>query len=183
MSEARGTSTDILIVPAGPGDAADLARVHVAAWRQTYEGLLPPPYLARMSEAAHARRFSQALLHPRPDDVILAAANRRGLVGYVAGGPARGGPRGEAEVSTLYLLRSAQGQGVGRRLLEDAARAMAARGAVSLRINVLAANQRARDFYAHLGGHAGPPKLERGPGGLMDEVTYRWPDISAISVR
>ena len=37
------------IVPAGPGDAAELALVHVQAWRETYPGVLPAAYLARMS--------------------------------------------------------------------------------------------------------------------------------------
>ena len=53
--------TQFVIFPAGPTDAEDLARVHVRSWRETYKGLLPDAYLARMSEAAHARRFGQAL--------------------------------------------------------------------------------------------------------------------------
>ena len=46
-----------MISPAGPGDAADLANVHVRAWRQTYPGILPQAALSRMSIAAHTRRF------------------------------------------------------------------------------------------------------------------------------
>ena len=40
---------DILIVPAGPGDAPGLGDVHVRAWRETYTGLLPAGYLAQMN--------------------------------------------------------------------------------------------------------------------------------------
>ena len=47
----------VVIFPAGPADAEALARVHVQSWRETYRGLLPDAYLARMSEEAHARRF------------------------------------------------------------------------------------------------------------------------------
>ena len=54
-------TSDIQIVPVGPSDAADLAHVHVKAWRETYRGLLPQGYLDRMSLDAHAQRFGARL--------------------------------------------------------------------------------------------------------------------------
>ncbi len=170
-----------LVFPAGPADAEDLARVHVAAWRESYRGLLPDGFLARMSEPAHARRFARLLRAPPKDAVTLVVADRGGIVGYAEGGPSRSGAAGEAEIATLYLLRAAQGRGLGRRLLEGAARAMAANGAASLAISVLRDNLTARGFYEHLGGVADPPRRERGPGGaLVQEVTYRWADIGSL---
>jgi ribosomal protein S18 acetylase RimI-like enzyme len=171
-----------VVFPAGPSDAEDLARVHVTSWRETYRGLLPDAFLARMSEAGHARRFARALLRPGPDDVTLAAADRSGLVGYAAGGPSRTRTPGEAEIATLYVLRQHQGHGLGATLMTDAARALAARGATSLMISVLRDNIKARGFYEHLGGQAEAPRQEPGPGGaLLYEVAYRWPDISQLT--
>ncbi len=170
-----------VIFPPGPVDADVLAAVHVAAWRETYQGLLPQAYLARMSEADHARRFADALRNPGPNEVTLAAATRAGVVGYVQGGPSRRRTPGEAEVATLYLLRAAQGRGLGRALLQQTARALAARGATSLVISVLRENRAARAFYAYLGGEPEPARRERGPGGaLLHEVAYRWPDITVL---
>jgi ribosomal protein S18 acetylase RimI-like enzyme len=181
MSQSRGASASILILPAGPADAEELARVHVRSWREAYRGLLADAYLARMSETDFTRRFRHALTHPGPDDVTLAAATRQGLIGYLQGGPSRARREGEAEIATLYVLRRAQGLGVGGRLLSAAARTLAAHGARSLMIAVLRDNLRARGFYEHLGGEADPPTLERGPGGaLLHEVAYRWPDIGAL---
>jgi ribosomal protein S18 acetylase RimI-like enzyme len=171
-----------VLFPPGPTDAEDLARVHVAAWRETYRGLLSDAYLARMSEPAHARRFSRALKSPGPDEVTLAVADRSGIVGYAAGGPARTGVAGEAEIATLYLLRRVQGQGLGAHLMAGMARAMAARGARSLMISVLRDNLRARSFYEHLGGVPEPARQEPGPGGrLLFEVAYRWGEISTLA--
>ena len=171
-----------LIFPAGPSDAEDLARVHVTSWRETYRGLLPDAFLARMSEAGYARRFARSLLHPRPDEVTLVAAERQGIVGYAAGGKSRSGAEGEAEIATLYILRTAQGQGLGERLMAGAARALAAQGATSLVISVLRDNIHARGFYEHLGGDADAPRREPGPGGqLLYEVAYRWPDIRDLT--
>ncbi len=171
-----------LVFPAGPSDAEDLARVHVTAWRETYRGLLPDAFLARMSEAGHARRFGRALLHPGPGEVTLIAADRRGIAGYAAGGPSRSGAKDEAEIATLYLLHAAQGQGFGQRLMTDTARALAAQGATSLTISVLRDNIRARGFYEHLGGEPQAPRREPGPGGqLLYEVAYRWRDIGVLT--
>lgn len=169
-----------VIFPPGPADAEALAQVHVSSWRETYRGILPDAYLARMSEPAHARRWRWSLSYPGVDDVTLAAAGRDGLVGYAAGGPSRSGRAKEGEIHTLYVLREAQGHGLGRRLVGDAARALAAHGAESLMISVLRDNHRARAFYEHLGGAAEPPREEPGPAGVVFEVAYRWADIRAL---
>jgi len=175
-----GASFSYLILPAGPADAEALAQVHVTAWRETYAGLLPPAFLARMSEVRAARRFRYELTRPGQHDVVLAALNPYGVFGYVAGGPSRHGVEGEAEIATLYILRAAQGRGVGRRLLTDAARALAAHGAQSLVISVLAGNLRACGFYERLGGQADPPVQRAGPGGMVSEVDYRWADLGRL---
>jgi ribosomal protein S18 acetylase RimI-like enzyme len=169
-----------VIFPPGPDDAEDLARIHITAWRQTYTGLLPDAFLSRMSLPVHARRFRAGLLAPGAMVITLAAADRHGLVGYASGGRSRSGPLGEAEVTTLYLLKSAQGCGLGRRLLADICRAFAANGASSLMISVLRDNIPARGFYEHLGGAAEAPRREAGPGGVTYEVSYRWPRIGSL---
>lgn len=171
-----------VIFPVGPADAEALAYVHVTSWRETYRGLLPDAFLARMSEAGFARRFRRSLTHE--GGVTLAVADRYGLLGYASGGPSRRGIPGEGEITVLYLLRQAQGRGLGRALLTETARALAAQGATSLMISVLRENFGARGFYEHLGGTAEPARREPGPGGsLLYEVAYRWPDIRAITER
>ena len=72
---------DIVIVAAGPGDAAALAEVHVTAWRETYQGLLPAAYLAQMNIHLYARRWRRQLMAAQPPEIVLAAEGRDGLVG------------------------------------------------------------------------------------------------------
>lgn len=181
MSQDR-VQTSYIVFPPGPTDAEALGRVHVAAWRQTYPELLPRAYLARMSPERHARRFALSLSSPQPRGVILALADRSGIVGYAEGGPSRRGVAGEAEVATLYLLRGAQGQGQGHRMMCDMARALQALGARSLVVSVLAGNAPARRFYERLDGVAEPERREPGPGGVaVMEVAYRWSDIARLT--
>jgi ribosomal protein S18 acetylase RimI-like enzyme len=170
-----------VVFPAGPSDAEDLARVHVASWRETYRGLLADAFLARMSEPGFARRFRRALTDPG-GSVTLAAADRYGLVGYAQGGASRRDLAGEAEIATLYVLRQAQGHGLGAQLMVETARALAANGATSLMVLVLRDNIRARGFYEHLGGEPEAARQGPGPGGrLLYEVAYRWRDIRSLT--
>jgi ribosomal protein S18 acetylase RimI-like enzyme len=170
-----------VVFPAGPSDAEELARVHVASWRETYRGLLADAFLARMSEPGFTRRFRRALTQPG-SGITLAAADRHSLVGYAQGGPSRRDTPGEAEIATLYVLRQAQGHGLGNRLMSETARALAANGATSLMISVLRDNLRARGFYEHLAGEPETARQEPGPGGrLLYEVAYRWRDIRTLT--
>jgi ribosomal protein S18 acetylase RimI-like enzyme len=166
------------IVPAGPADAAELARVHVQAWRETYAGVLPGDYLDRMSTPLHARRWRARLL--RMNEITLVAENPRGLVAYASGQMSRGGDPSEGEVTTLYVLRSAQNVGLGRLLLTGVARALADRGALSMVIWVLRENVAAQGFYERLGGEPAEGREESVGGAPARTVAYRWDDIGVL---
>lgn len=169
------------IVPAGPSDAAELAQVHVQAWRETYPGILPRGYLERMSAPLHARRWRARLM--RMNEITLAAEGPDGLVGYASGQWARRGGEDEGEVTTLYVLKAAQGAGLGRALLVGVARALADEGARSLVVWVLRENSRARAFYDRMGGLAQETRAEQVAGGAVPSVAYRWADIGVLAKR
>jgi len=173
---------ETVIFPAGPGDAAALGHVHVTSWRETYQGLLPAEFLERMNPRAHARRWRQQLTLARPGEVVMAAEGPGGLVGYCTGA-LHTSPTGEitGEVVTLYLLRAAQGIGLGRRLMVSTARVLDEWDADSLVIWVLSGNRRARRFYDHMGGVVAAERAVRGWGGGLRETAYRWTDIGLLT--
>jgi GNAT superfamily N-acetyltransferase len=170
---------EIVIVAAGPRDAAALAEVHVTAWRETYRDLLPPTYLAQMNASLYARRWRRQLMAAHPPEIVLAAEGRDGLVGYSAGQTRAEGA--SAEVSTLYVIQAAQKLGLGRRLLAASACVLRARGAGSLSLWVLNGNAAARGFYEHLGGVAVAERAVRGWGGGYRETAYHWADIGSLA--
>jgi ribosomal protein S18 acetylase RimI-like enzyme len=169
---------EIHIVVAGPGDAQGLADVHVRSWRESYAGLLPAAYLAQMNPRVHARRWRLQLMAARPTEVVLAAEGRDGLVGYCGGHLTS--REGEAEVSTLYLIRPAQKLGLGRQVLGASARVLRSRGARALTLWVLNGNGPARGFYEHLGATAVSERAVRGWGGGLLETAYRWDEIGRL---
>ena len=169
-----------VVTPAGPGDALDLARVHVRAWRETYPGMLPQAFLDRMSPQAHAARWMWRLL--QDGEITLLAEGREGLVGYASGDTLRrsGPAAADCEITTLYVLRHAQGEGVGRALMTGLARTLAAKGATSLVIWVLRDNLRARAFYEAMGGVVAGERMERVGGWSPPSVGYRWADVGVL---
>jgi ribosomal protein S18 acetylase RimI-like enzyme len=167
-----------VIVPAGPGDAADLARVHVTSWRETYAGLLPSGYLDRLSEPLLARRWRRRLTG---GEVTLLADGPGGAVGYCTAAWSRhAAAEAEAEINTIYLVREVQGLGLGRALLSSAVRVMAARGATSLIIGVLRDNEPARGFYERLGGRCEDGAGDWVAGRTVATVDYRWADLAPL---
>jgi ribosomal protein S18 acetylase RimI-like enzyme len=173
---------DYVISPAGPGDAADLASLHVRTWRETYPGILPQAALNRMSVAAHMRRFRLELMRAQKGQATLIAEGQDGAVGYASGAVLAGdGRAADAEVFTLYVVRAAQGLGVGRALLKAQARVLRSEGAKSLMLFVLSRNEPARGFYERLGGEAFAEVASRGWGEGLTETAYRWPDIAALT--
>lgn len=168
---------DFVITPAGPADAAGLAQAHVAAWRSTYPGLLPQTFLDAMDPRLYARRWRRQLEQTHPAEVTLAAERLDGVIGYCQGAAAGE----EAEVFTLYVVRSAQGRGVGRALLTATARVFRAREAKALRLWVLEGNRGAQGFYTRLGGQPAVRRAASGWGGGLTEVRYDWPAIDVLA--
>jgi ribosomal protein S18 acetylase RimI-like enzyme len=107
-------------------DVDDVARVQVAAWRETYVGLLPAVVLAALDPDEIAFEWGRALL-TATDHRLLVAVNADGtLVGAVAIGPGSDPDLAESreprwgEISLLVVDPAARGQGHGSRLLSAA---------------------------------------------------------------
>jgi len=130
--------------PACPEDAGWIGRVHVAAWRQAYAGLLPADELARVTEAERAAFWRGAIAAGRSRIMVVEG------LGFAAAGAQReaalAGAGWTGELYALYLLAGAQGRGLGRALFE------AVRAPHPFTCTVLDGNDRARRFYARMGG-------------------------------
>ena len=171
----------MFIRPATLADAAGIARVHVDAWRETYASILSADYLAGLSYADRAARWQRILADPEPGTSTFVAEDDTGqIVGFAGGGPRRDGPDAFAgELYAIYLLRCAQGQGVGRRLVAAVAGALAQAGMRAMLLWVFAANP-ARGFYEALGGQLLAQQPFELGGTTLVEVAYGWPDVAPL---
>jgi GNAT superfamily N-acetyltransferase len=162
-------------------DVLPMANVHIASWRETYPGLLPEPMLARLSIAEEAIRWQRMLDRPRAwgGAVTFVAELQGSVVGYGSCGGQRSPllrDRGfTGEISELYVLRSAQGQGFGSELMKAMGGALLERGHHAMSLWVLGKNRLARRFYERLGG---TPIAEKRAS--LFEVAYGWADIRLV---
>jgi glycosyltransferase involved in cell wall biosynthesis/ribosomal protein S18 acetylase RimI-like enzyme len=103
----------VVIRPAGPADAAAMARLHADGMPEAFLPTLGPRFLARLYRALAAD----------PDAVALVAEGVDGVVGFAAGVPSVGGfyrrfARGHGPAAALAAAPRLVRPGVARRLLE-----------------------------------------------------------------
>ena len=171
----------ITIRAATPADAPAIGRIHVESWRETYCGLLSANLLDSVSAVVRAAMWRGSLEHERPISLFVGQAPSGELVGFAGGGSSRATSLShDAEVYAIYVLRSVQRRGCGRRLMAALAAALHARGFKSLCLWVLEENANARRFYERLGGVLVGEKIEVDGGYEFKEIAYGWTDLSTL---
>lgn len=138
--------SDFLIRPANQDDVPGIAFVHYTSWIETYTGLIDDAYLKTLSVERQLKRTGNEL-----ETVTVAEMN-----GEVVGFCRRGACRDEdatncGEIMAIYILKKAQGMGIGRALTEEALSALSASGYTQCKLWALANNERAAGFYKKMG--------------------------------
>ena len=173
--------TELTYRPAGPDDAAAIARVHVDTWRTAYRDLMPAAFLAGLSYEQREAQWRDSLASVRSSpgastQVALAGAN---VVGFVHTGAARStfATPTSGELYAIYLLEVHQGRGAGRKLFEAGCRALVAAGMPRFALWVLRGNS-ALGFYEHLGGRVVSETMYEIGGATLPKVALAW-DLAA----
>jgi GNAT superfamily N-acetyltransferase len=153
----------IVIRPAEPADAHDIAVAHVAAWRVAYRGIVPDAFLDGDAFAdARMAGWHRRLHDGRPegwdqhDEIFAAVVNDR-VVGFGHVGRERtddGGHGNRGEVYGFYLHPDAWGSGAGRLLMDRCEDSLRPRFPQAL-LWVLRDSPRARRFYERSGWSCG----------------------------
>src|SRR3954454_17170829 len=114
-------SSALTVRPASDEDVAQMARVNVRCWQETYRGLVSD---AGLDDAgflkARARFWSAALTDERYRENRAAVAERDGeLVGIAMSGPPLDAAAGwTRQLFVLYVYAADHGTGAGRALLD-----------------------------------------------------------------
>src|SRR5579875_2781583 len=102
MDDLRGLS----VRTARPEDAADLARIYIESWQDTYAGVISHALLAAMSHKGHTARWQTAIKSAERNcgAVLVVEDALHGIIGLTSLGVARDGGIGfDGEVYTLYV--------------------------------------------------------------------------------
>lgn len=171
------------IRPAAAADALTLAELHVASWRETYGGLIPEELIARYTVPVRSEMWQGVLAtSATPGAACVFLAERDGVaLGFGSCAVQRdAGLRAQGyagEVTAIYVLRIAQKQGLGARLMAKMARWLAARDCHAFSQWVLRGNATACRFYERLGGTVIGRRDDRRGDIVRDEVAYGFADF------
>ena len=182
MSDEAGT-----IRPASLADAANLASMHVASWRETYPGLLPDSMLTSLSVDKRLAMWQQVMgdTPPSGSPKVYIAEIDSEIVGFGSCGSQRtptlreGGYDGE--INAIYVLRAFQRRALGSRLLSAMASDLSGRGFTAVSLWVLRDNAPARRFYERYNAKVVAEREETRPDGVLIEVAYGWKPLAELA--
>ena len=152
------TEDAVRLVPAGPADVDVIVDLWVALARgQQRHGsdLRPEANRTAVGESFARAVVTGELIVARDDDAVVGFVN----FSLDHGGYERDRPRGT--VTNLFVVPERRGEGIGSRLLEAAERGLASAGAAVVGLEVMAENDRAREFYRSHGYEAHRVTLTR----------------------
>jgi ribosomal protein S18 acetylase RimI-like enzyme len=160
-------------------DAAALALVHEATWRETYAGLMSEQMLDALTADARSevwRRILSGEAGHLATTYVAQGADELAAFGscgdqrdenFAAAGYA-------GEITAVYVLRIAQRRGVGTRLMRTMMGDLADRGLTGFTLWAPRDNIPARSLYEQLGGRLISQRTDARPHGTLVEVAYAW---------
>ena len=155
-------------------DAAAIGRIHIAAWRAAYQGLMPPAFLAALDPVRAAERWERRL---RAGGSVLLVESSGDAAGFCLHGLSRDedASLSTGEILAINLDPAYWRRGLGRTLLREAMARLTTAGFSEATLWVLRGNDRARRFYEALGWQFDGTErvLTELTGSPLHEVRYR----------
>ena len=155
------------------GDELRVAELHVRSWQEAYVGLMPAEFLAELDPRDRAGRYTfeseeglTTVLAVDPD------GDEEELLGFASFGRSRDDDLPDhGEIVALYVDPTRHRGGVGRLLMAEARRRLAAAGYEEGFLWVLDGNDRARGFYEREGWVADGARREENPYDVVSNVS------------
>ncbi|WHY62498.1 GNAT family N-acetyltransferase [Cytobacillus firmus] len=160
-------------------DAGGIAKVHVDSWRTTYKNIIPEEFLENLSYQSREELWINII----PQGIVFVAENDEGqIVGFSSGSKERSGDYKEyqGELSSIYILKEFQGQGIGKALVKSVIRELGKSGMNTMLVFVLADNNSTL-FYEAMGGKVIDKIEVEIAGKKLNELVYGWDTIDTLS--
>jgi ribosomal protein S18 acetylase RimI-like enzyme len=163
-------------------DAAAIAAVHTASWRDAYAHILAPEFLSSSIETDRRTVWLQRLKDRPPSQLVDIAVDATGQVVAFVCGYCDFDPRWGSLIDNLHVLPKLRGQGIGARLFRTVVARLAATNSSSgLHLWIFEANVAGLRFYGRLGGRIVGKDRSRIPAaGGKAVLLVHWPNLAHI---
>lgn len=157
-------------------DKECIAKVHVDSWRTTYKGIIPDAFLANLSYEQFTAIWDENL--KREDNFIIVVENEEGeIVGFADSWKRASNIEENAiDLTSIYLLETYQGKGLGKLLLKELFTHYKDRGYTKVFVEILEDNK-TRYFYEYYGAEFVKTVQIKIGGKVLNESIYAWPSV------
>lgn len=162
-------------------DMEQISTLHTSSWQEVYRGILSDAYLCHDVHKDRKITWQQRFTAPEPHQRILVACKEKALCGFICiflGNH----PEWGTLVENLHIGKHYQGLGLGKQLLQSAAKlAYDQAPDEGMYLEVLAENHAAQVFYQKLGAFKTKAQSWQAPDDSdVDEYVYRWQSIEQL---
>jgi GNAT superfamily N-acetyltransferase len=170
------TAVTVELREARRGDELRVAELHVRSWQEAYDGLMPVEFLAALDPRERAERYTFEDAEGPTTLLALdgdgAPPGQEALLGFASFGPSRDEDLPDhGEIGALYVDPDRHRGGIGRLLMAEVRRRLAADGYTDAFLWVLDGNDRARQFYEREGWVADGAGREENPYDIVSNVS------------
>lgn len=154
-------------------DAKGIAKVHVDSWRTTYKNIIPDAFLEKLSYEQRTKIWEENIR--KEGNYVFVAENDEGeIIGFADGGKREtNNIENSGDLTSIYILESFQGKGIGKKLVEPLFKQFETLGYTRIFVDVLEKNN-SRYFYEALGAkYLKSEKIIMG-GVDLTLLTYEW---------
>jgi ribosomal protein S18 acetylase RimI-like enzyme len=164
-------------------EAEAIAHIHAQSWQVAYRGILTDAFLDREVLENRLKIWKERFSHPAKNEFICVAVEKQVLKGFVCmygNDDAQWGTL----VDNLHVSPELKGQGIGKRLMVEAAKWVSKKYPNSgLYLWVYEDNHEARRFYEKMGGKNVESQIyDNADGGSANTLRYAWTDIGKLLV-
>lgn len=140
-------------------DQAQMARIRIDGWRNTYEEIIAEKYLKGLDYKEQTERFWRSFEEYK--DKVLVAVRDNEVLGYSCFESKERSFKYDSELVSLYIKSSELHRGIGTSLFKETAKELYSRGCRNMIVWCLKGNDNAIKFYESLGGINSETKMAK----------------------
>ena len=171
---------------AQPGDAAAIAALHTASWRQSYQGMLTAQYLEKDIVSDRLKVWESRFQNPKPGQYVVIADDQHAkphdrMIGFACAF-GEDDPKWGTLLDNLHVVRGLKRHGIGTQLMANVAQWCAATyPGRPLYLFVFDRNFVARKFYERLGAvEIETVRWDALDGTIANLLRYAWTDLTPL---